>query len=481
MRTSITMSLLFCVLLAAQAQTSIQGKVNQLGQAANLQTGQLGVMVLNVSTGKVLASYNADKTMIPASTMKAVTTASALKMLGASYQFKTELQYDGTLENGVLRGNLYIKGYGDPSLGSAEMEAAMGMEELLQTWVNAVKKMGIRSIEGAVIGDASYFRGDIAGRNWQWADLGNYYASGAWGLNFHENLYRLSFQQTAKLGATPKVVKTKPFVPNIEFINELQSAGSNTGDNAYIYGGPYANTRIIRGTIPVGRSLFTIKGSIPNPPLFTAHHLREKLIASGITVSEKLQSSTAAKSNQKRQILHTHYSPTLVDIAKRANFKSVNLYCESMIRAIGAKNGAKNSLAGGIEAIETYWASEGVDMHGFFIQDGSGLSARNGTTPNQLACILQQIAKDKALFDTFYSTLPVGGQSGTIKYLFKNTAAAGNIRAKSGSIGRVRAYTGYAKNRAGQLLAFAVIANNYTGSSRTVRKQLADLMVRFCL
>ncbi|MEM9887002.1 MAG: D-alanyl-D-alanine carboxypeptidase/D-alanyl-D-alanine-endopeptidase [Bacteroidota bacterium] len=480
MRIPITLFYLLCSIATASTQSSIQDKINQTAQAANLQQGQLGVMLMEVQSGKVLASYNADKSLIPASTIKAITTASALKLLGASYQFKTELQYDGAIENGVLKGNLYIKGYGDPTLGSEEMEEAIGMEALLEICLQATQKAGIRAVEGAVVGDASYFKGNVAGRNWQWADLGNYYASGIWGLNLHENLYRLSFEQTSRLGATPKVAKIEPKIPSISFINELKSAGRNTGDNAYIYGGPYADTRFIRGTIPVGSGLFTIKGSIPNPPLFAAHQLRRKLIASGIHVEQDANTNLKINPKRSRQIIYTHYSPELLEIAKRANFRSVNLYCEAMIRAIGAKANADDSLEGGIEAIENYWASEGVDMRGFFLQDGSGLSARNGATPNQFACILQQISRDQSLFDVFYNTLPVGGQSGTLKSLFRNTAVVGKIRAKSGSISRVRAYTGYAKNKKGQLLAFAVIANNYTGSSRTVRKQLETLMIQFC-
>jgi len=178
--------------------------------------------------------------------------------------------------------------------------------------------------------------------------------------------------------------------------------------------------------------------------------------------------------------LHTHYSPTLNEITKRANHKSVNLYCEAMIRAIGAKNNAKNSLEGGIEAIGNYWEAQGLGISGFFLRDGSGLSPRNGITPSQLAGILRLVSRDRALFNTFYATLPIGGQSGTVKYLFKGTAAAGNIRAKSGSLERVRSYTGYAKSSSGKLLAFAAIANNYKGSSRTIRKEFEKLMVSFC-
>ncbi|MEM8523845.1 MAG: D-alanyl-D-alanine carboxypeptidase/D-alanyl-D-alanine-endopeptidase [Bacteroidota bacterium] len=472
--------ILFCV-TTAFTQNAIQSKTNQLAQSEMMKHGQLGVYVVEVNSGRVLAKSEANKSLIPASTLKAVVTASALKMLGASYRFKTELQYDGIISNGILKGNLYIKGYGDPTLASDQMDEADELEVLQQTWVAAIKKAGIRQINGAIVGDGSYFKGNIAGKSWQWNDLGNYYASGAWGLNFHENLYHLYLQKTASVGGTPKVVRTQPRIPNLQFVNELKSAGRNTGDNAYIYGGPYADTRVVRGTIPSGSGTFKIKGSIPDPPFLAAHSLLTALENAGIQTQKRALTHIEVPQKSRRQILHTHYSPTLSEITKRANHKSVNLYCEAMIRAIGAKNNAKNSLEGGIEAIEDYWEAQGLNISGLFLSDGSGLSPRNGITPSQLAGIMRLVARDRALFNTFYTTLPIGGQSGTIKYLFKGTAAAGNVRAKSGSIGRVRSYTGYAKTSSGKLLAFAVIANNYKGSSRTIRRELEKLIISFCL
>jgi D-alanyl-D-alanine carboxypeptidase/D-alanyl-D-alanine-endopeptidase (penicillin-binding protein 4) len=473
-------ALLLLLPIFAFTQSRTQQLVDQTVRAENLKAGSLGAYAIEVNSGQVIAQNNAQKIHIPASTLKAVTTATTLQILGADYQFKTELQYDGRIDNGVLRGNLYIKGFGDPTLGSDQMEEAANLETLMQEWVAAIQKAGIQRIEGKVIGDGSYFQGNLAGRNWQWADLGNYYASGVWGLNMHENFYYLSFQQQSQLGITPKVAKVRPEVPNLYFINELQSAGKNTGDNAYIYGGPYNYTRLIRGTIPVGSGLFTIKGSLPDPPFLAAHTLLYALEKAGIQTARESSTDVEEKLSTSRTTFHTHYSPTLTEIAKRANYKSVNIYCESMLRAIGAKNNAKNSLVGGIEATKAFWESKGVDVKGWFLEDGSGLSARNGITPEQLAKILQVIAQDENAFSTFYNTLPVGGQSGTIKYLFKGTRAQGNIRAKSGSIGRVRAYAGYAKNRSGELIAFAFLANNYTGGSGAVRKQLERLMVSLC-
>ncbi len=472
--------LFLCFQCISFAQSFLNDAIRQLVNDEQVEYGEVGIAVLDAKTGQVIATHNEHKSLIPASALKAVTTLSALELLGKDYQFKTELQHDGEIVGGILKGNLYLKGFGDPTLGSDQMEAALDLSALLKQLTDAVKKAGIQKIQGKIIGDASYFKGIITANTWQWYDLGNYYASGAWGLNLHENFYYLNFQQQSQLGAKPPIAKIEPLIPNLYFINEVQSAASNTGDNAYLYGGPFAYTRVARGTIPVGDGLFQIKGAIPDPPFFAASTLLNALEISGVETAKQASTQRELNLTQKRTTLFTHYSPTLIEIAQRANFESVNLYCESLIRAIGAKQNGDDSLLAGIEAIQNYWASQDIDTEGWFLMDGSGLSPRNGITPLQLAQILQKATKDVATFKVFYTTLPIGGKTGTVKYLFQNSSANGKIRLKSGSIERVRAYTGYAQGKNEQMLVFALMVNNYIGSSSSLRRKMERLMESLC-
>jgi D-alanyl-D-alanine carboxypeptidase/D-alanyl-D-alanine-endopeptidase (penicillin-binding protein 4) len=462
-------------------QNNIQKAIENLAKEEQLLYGEVGFAVVDMQTGNVVANYNANKSLIPASTLKAITTLTALQILGTDFRFKTELQYDGTIDaNGILKGNLYIKGYGDPALGSDKMDNTLPLAALLKSWVEAIKKAGIRQIDGKIVGDASYFKGDIAGDTWQWYDLGNYYATGTWGLNVHENYYYLHFQQVEQLGATPPIAKIEPVLPNLYLINEVQSAEKGSGDNAYIYGGPYAYTRIIRGTIPVGNQQFTIRGSIPDPPFFIAHSLLYALEENNIKTTKQATTQFELNSNNARTTFYTHYSPPLVEIAQRANYESINLYCESLIRVLGAQRSESNTLKEGVNVIKDYWKNKGLNTDGWFLMDGSGLSSRNGITALQMAKILQLGATERESFKAFYGTLPVGGKSGTVQSLFQNTAAAGNIRLKSGSIERVRAYTGYARTKDGRMLAFSFLVNNYTGSGRTLRNKMEQVMVKLC-
>ncbi|MEM9991292.1 MAG: D-alanyl-D-alanine carboxypeptidase/D-alanyl-D-alanine-endopeptidase, partial [Bacteroidota bacterium] len=183
---------------------------------------------------------------------------------------------------------------------------------------------------------------------------------------------------------------------------------------------------------------------------------------------------------QSRTTFHTQHSPALLDIITRANFKSVNVYCDALIRLLGKRFGKGGSMAAGTTVVEEYWTKQGIDMMGFFMQDGSGLSPRNGVSTRQFAQLLQLVEQNPKLSGIFYETLPIGGESGTVKYLFRDTAAKGKIRLKSGSLGRVRSYSGYATAKNGRKVAFSIIANNYTCSSRTIRKKLEKVMSTLC-
>lgn len=477
--------LLVCCCIAGMlwSQNATQSAIEQLAKDPALQYGQLGVAVIDVQSGKVVATYDAEKSLIPASIQKVFTTASAVGLLGADYQFKTELQYGGQLgSDGILHGNIYIKGYGDPTLGSDQLDAAADLSAVMSKMRIAVQQKGIRRIEGRIVGDPTWFGTEVNGRGWPWVDLGNYYAAGAWGLNIHENLYYLRFRQRSRLGDTPSIAVVEPEISGLQFLNELKSAGANTGDNAYIYGASRTYDRVVRGTIPVGSGLFSIKGSIPDPPLFAAQRLQDQLQSVGIIAGQPAANawdlSPQDAQDQNRQVLYTHLSPALATIVERANMKSVNLYCEVLIRAIGQERGKEGTPDGGIEAAEAFWKDRGLPADGCFFQDGSGLARTNAVTSLFFARLLTKIARDERIYGTIYESLPVAGQSGGMRYALRGTGAAGKVRAKTGTLSRVRSLAGYITARSGKQLAFCIITNNFTGSGGVMRKKMENLILK---
>lgn len=473
------------ITLPVFGQVPLQPAVDAFVSASVFEHASIGIAVIDVKNGRMIASHAPQRSLTPASILKLVTTSSALALLGPDFQYKTELQYDGQIQaDGVLQGNLYLKGYGDPTLGSDQMEEVLPMQEVLERFRIVVQQQGVRKIGGFVVGDDSYWGTAANIGSWQWADIGNYYGAGTWGLNMHENLYYLTFRQTRKLGATPPVLHHEPELPDVLFINELTNAKTGRGGNAYIYGAPYSYVRHIRGTIGVGSGTITIKGAIPDPPHFAAYHFQKSLNSIGIEVQEGAISqqllTARGQGIRKRQTLYTHNSPTLAKIVYRANQKSVNLYCETMLRTIGKIKGKDDAVESGLEAIQEYWSSQGLDFDGVFLKDGSGLSPRNSVSAAFFARLLQKAAQNNKTFSAFEASLPLAGRSGILENRLKGTRAENNLRAKSGTMERVRSYAGYTRNTKGELLAFCIIVNNYSGSGSAVRQKMEQLMLQFC-
>ncbi|MBX2840704.1 MAG: D-alanyl-D-alanine carboxypeptidase/D-alanyl-D-alanine-endopeptidase [Flammeovirgaceae bacterium] len=463
----------------SEAQTTVNDLKIYLDQLQNdpEMKGSLVSFYLTSSDKKeALMDYNGDLGMATASTMKAITTATGYEVLGADFKFETNIEYDGVLaSDGTLNGNVYIRGGGDPTLGSDNMPS------LMDFFANRIIEKGIRKINGAVIGDATIFETQMTPDSWTWDDMGNYYGAGASGLCINENQYRLFFKTGVNEGDPTTVTGMEPKIPGINFKNEILTGKKRSGDNAYIYGGEYSYERNVRGTLPPNYKDFMIKGSIPDPALFCADRLKFALEAKNITVSQPATTCRiSGKSDQNRIKIYSQHSAPYSEIIKETNFESVNLFAEAIFRMIGYKLKGEGSNSKAEEAIKEFWETKGVDMSGVFLEDGSGLSRFNLISTKQMTEILKlTYQNDEEKF--YYYSLPLVGKYGTVKYMGKGTAADGRIRSKSGYIKRVRGYTGYVNTLSGKKLIFSVLINNYSKSYRDLTKdfeKLMDLMAR---
>lgn len=453
--------------------------IERLAKDPAMRSASWGVAVVDVRTGQLLASHDPHRSLTTASTMKAITTATALEVLGPDFRFETVLAYDGEIKDSVLNGNLYLIGDGDPTLGSDRLGEAYSLESVLAAWVAAIKQAGISRVAGAVVGDASLFSTQMTPAKWPWEDMGNYYGAGSAGLNIHENYYRLDFR-SKRPGTRTDVLRTVPAMDNLTFVNEVLAGPSGSGDNAYIYGAPYTPLRYLRGTIPPNRSSFSIKGSVSDPPLTAATWLREELLNCGISVygepiTQRQLWATGEIPMMERTALHTLRSAPLSEIVEATNMRSINLYAEALAKRLAVKLDREGSTVDAVEAIEAHWRKRGVDLRGITLRDGSGLSPGNGVSALQMAHILAKAAQGSGK-EALYASLPVAGRSGTLSGMLKGTAAEGILRAKSGFISGVRAYTGYVDIKEGQRVAFAMIANHYNCSAGAMRSKLEVLM-----
>ena len=459
---------------------SLQQKVDRFANDYSLRHANLSICVLDIANHSVVADYRSERVAIPASTLKLVTTATALSVVGPDFQFLTEIQYDGTLSATRLNGNLWIKGSGDPTLGSTSLENTLDWEALLSAWADQVGAKGIKAVTGSVIGDGSYFDSYGAVASWQWADIGNYYGSDARGLNFNENKYTLYFDRKTQIGRTPRIVRLEPEIPWIEWVNEVKLAGPRTGDQAYIYGGPYTYLRYVRGTIPLGQGLFDIDGAIPDPPMVAARCFRLALEKNGVTIGKGERVVEGAMRGANRKTLFKHTSPPLSVIVDRTNQRSVNLYAEALIKLLGKRLGKEGSTRKGTDMLLNYWSGRGVATEGIQLYDGSGLSTRNSISARFLAEVLRKVSLDKKTFPVFLASIPKAGRTGSLSTKFKGSAAEGNLYAKSGTISGVRSYAGYFTGKDGRLYAFAILVNHYTSSGGSMRIKLDRLLTSFC-
>ena len=414
----------------------------------------LAYVLQEVQSGDLLAEMNSGQALVPASVAKLLTVSAALELLGPGKRFKTELAYRGLLEKGSLKGDLYILGGGDPSLGSEYTEEQP--ELFLQDWVRAVKQLGINSIEGDIIADASLFDTEAVSPYWLWEDLGNYYAAGVYGLAVFDNMFRLGLK-SGVAGTQPEILYLKPALPQMQISNKL-IAQNNTKDSAYFYGAPYSWERVLYGSIPANRSEFVIKGDIPDPPAFLASNLYQELIKAGIKVkgsyyakTEKgiKQAAEAFIRSEKSQglteavVFHTSWSKPLPELIKIINYRSNNLFTEYLLRHLALAGGAEAPVSAqdGLEVLLRFWAQKGVDIGNWQLYDASGLSPLNRVDAASLAELLRYMATESPQTDAFFNSLPQAALEGTVANFGKNLP--GSLRLKSGSMTSVMAYAGY--------------------------------------
>ncbi|MDF1656357.1 MAG: D-alanyl-D-alanine carboxypeptidase/D-alanyl-D-alanine-endopeptidase [Verrucomicrobiales bacterium] len=457
-------------LSALASPEAVIAEMDKIQNESATRTASIGLCFIPLSGEPSDADgYRIDTALIPASTMKAITTATANEILSPDFKFQTRLETAGVIdEEGTLVGNLVIKGGGDPTL------AESGISSTFARWKTAMQNAGIKKIAGSIVGDASIFGTKRVSDSWPWNDFGNYYGSGPCGLTFHQNQFFASFS-TPSVGGKAPLIGTDPKLPGVKFFNEMRVGSSGSGDNGYIYGSPYGQIFYLRGTVPDRSGSFTIRGALPDPAFFCARAFTKYLSSGGFEVTHEPSTvrlmSDAGESLAARKIIHEQESGTLKEIMYSTNMKSVNLRAECIFRMIGHEVKGKGTINASADAIRDHWSAKGVDMTGSYIDDGAGLSRANLVTPRQMAEILYHAAKHED-FDAFKYTLPVAGQSGTLRSIGGGSSASGRVRAKSGTIGRVRNYAGYIDARSGEKYAFAIFMTNYSGDLGTIKSQI---------
>ncbi len=459
-----------CIVRLSYPQIGLQQFINNPA----LKHASVGVQVTDLKTGKTIVSHDPQKSLTPASVTKIITSATALELLGGEYRYVTHVALD---ENGPTR--ILVVGSGDPTLGSEAFgdnptAFFINVTDALKKELQPDKDYSIYVVD-------NLFGYDGISPEWTWIDMGNYYASGSYGISIFDNSYRLFFD-TSDWNAPPRILRTEPEMKKIRFSNFL-TLNTSGSDNGYIYGVPFSYDRTIKGNIPAGRAGFSIKGDIPDPGLFLGETLADYLIRSGIKISrvETARSDYLAKKPQPYKvgkIVHTQTSRPMKDIVKEVNVKSNNHYAEHLIRTIGRTQNAdiySDPLQAGIDYIKKFWEQQGVSIASLTLYDGSGLAPQDAFSPAFLNEVLFFMYSKSKNYSVFFDSLPVTGQDGTLRSFMRGTKYEGKISAKSGSIGGVQCYSGYLMDGSKQY-AFTVMVNKFNGTRSQVRSAIEKFL-----
>lgn len=439
-----------------------------------------GVEVVNLDRDTTLYAYNATRNFIPASNMKLYTSAAALERLGPDFRYTTRVYIDGPIVDGILQGNVLIRGAGDPTLGG-RLSPGDAIAPL-RAWADSLKARGIQHISGDIVGDDDVFADTPYGVDWAWGDLQYYWAAEIGGLAFRENV--IDVQMQAQRPGEPAQLSWEPLQTSyVSFLNATRTgpSGSSLDEGHYRYPGTN-RFRLFSEIPPGGRDRETL--SVTNPTLYLTHVFREVLLEENISVDGMARdvddlSLKPSYTPGRAQVVATLQSPELADIARAVNTESVNLYAEHLLRTLGLEHPPETppqdidpgGTVMGILAARDLFGAAGIDTSRLVMADGSGLSRLNLVSPTATTTLLRHVWRhpDATLRSTYLASLAQPGTDGTLSYRLRGLPSGVAVRAKTGTMTQVSALSGYVTMADGTTYAFAIYCNNYSAEVRRVR------------
>ncbi len=481
--------LLFCILLLNSCAKPVTVDVSEpRGQSDPIQRLQqeiktilndpllapsnVGIKVVSVTTGEVLYEAGADKLYHPASTMKLLTSATALEKLRPNYRFHTTLYAEG-IEGARVRGNLYLKGRGDPLL------VVEDLVEMVETLFHS----GVNRVEGDIVVDDTYFDDVPKGKGWMWDDgpIGGYYSHQS-ALTVNHNGVKVTVSPGAEIG-DPVRLRLDPPTEYMKLLNNAVTVGASES----------GTLRVERQTNPVPANVLTISGFMPanqdamrrhvdivNPALFCGTLFKESLARNGILVQGVVRQGVVPDGVSE---ISDHTSLPLSLIVRKMNKRSDNLIAELLLKTLGAEViGAPGTSQKGLRVINEFLSETGIAATQSTLADGSGVSRYNLLSAAMLTHLLVRMLQDFSVMPEYVMSLPVAGIDGTLSWRMRDSGAEGVLRAKTGTMRGVTTLAGYAMTADGEILAFAMLISNYVGSSnprRALQDKIGNILTRF--
>jgi len=444
--------------------------------------GEWGLLVVDAETGEALYQQNADRYFVPASNMKLFTTALALAKLGPEYRFHTTLETSGTVSNGVLIGNLTLIGRGDPNLSNRKFPYELKEEfdgppeKALAELADALKAKGVKEIAGDVVGDDSYFPRERYPSGWEIDDMVWEYGAAISSIVVDDNTVTLTLTPGEQPGS-PVQAAVSPATPDFLVENDAVTSAADGKSDLTLTRDPGAKLVAVKGTMPAKSSPRKLVLAIEEPAQHAAAVLKRLLEDRGIKVDGISRAQhDAAATQEDPVVLAEHVSVPLGQAVKLINKISQNLHTEMLLRTVARQSGTWATSDDLMKVPQDFYASAGISPDDVIQSDASGLSRHDLVTPRAIVALLA-FAQKQPWFDAYYASLPVAGVDGTLEDRMKNTAAAGRIHAKTGSVEHVRTLSGFAETPGGRRLIFSFLSNNQGGKGHETADALAGLCV----
>ena len=464
---------------AASSRVALRQFIDSMVDVPEFRSTHWGILIVDPARAETLYSRNADKLFMPASNMKLLTGSTAVAQLGPDYRWTTTLLARGPVRDGVLDGDLVVRGNGDPSV-SASMQKGDALAPL-RAMADTLRAHGITRVRGKVVAGASPFTDAPLGFGWAWDDLDDSYSAGVDALYFNEGFTEVVVYGGARAGDPVRAV-TRPATSFPALIVRARTvaplrAGATTADSAAL--SPRITVRqdssragvLVAGNIAAGDSAI-LEITFRDQSAAYLLALREALGARGITVDGAMTDTLAATST-----IAAMKSPTLREVMPFFEKPSQNQIGELLLKTLALEKTGVGRADSGAKVVSRQLLAWGAQADGFAVRDGSGLSRHDYISPRTVITVIDAMRKHPD-FRIFYDALPIAGVDGTIRNRMKGTPAQGNIHAKTGTLDKARSLSGYVTTADGRMLLFSALCNNYVVPTRRVDAVTDALGVR---
>jgi D-alanyl-D-alanine carboxypeptidase/D-alanyl-D-alanine-endopeptidase (penicillin-binding protein 4) len=448
----------------------LQQSLTAATRAPGVQRGVWGVIVHSLDRNERLFELSPQTLLVPASVAKLAAVATAADAVGWDYRYETTVRATGPIVDGVLRGDLIVVGSGDPTTGGRAGDD-------IAAWVDALKAAGLRKVDGRVIGDDDAIEEPRPQLAWAWDDLGYTTGSLFGALNLAENRLTVTITPGGAAGA-PAALSVEPHASYRPLSNRVVTAAAGNPALVWPEQRPAEPFLTIAGTVVAGTPPTSLNVSAGNPTFWFASVFRNRLLRHGIDVTGEawdVDDIVPPLARTGASVLFTHRSRPLSDIVQPLLKDSINLYAEAVMR-LNSAPGTFPTNDAALEAFRRRLQNWGIAADAQQVIDGSGLSRRDVMTAEAVMAILQRM-QDPTAASPFVRALPVAGVDGSLANRMRDTPAAGNVRAKTGTMSNIRSLAGYATTRDGERLAFVAMVNNFEGAGAAANQALDAIAV----